>query len=68
MENRKEFLRDVLKIDSEEEVKKISKKLRDIMAKKIKRRGIIVGLSGGIDSSVTAALAVKAFGPDSRRW
>ena len=64
MENRKEFLRDVLKIDSEEEVKKISKKLRDIMAKKIKRRGIIVGLSGGIDSSVTAALAVKAFGPD----
>jgi NAD+ synthase len=33
------------------------------MKSDIKRRGIVVGLSGGIDSSVTCALCVKAFGP-----
>ncbi len=32
------------------------------MKNTIKRRGIVLGLSGGIDSSVTCALAVKAFG------
>ena len=31
--------------------------------RKLRRRGGVVGLSGGIDSTVTAALAVKAFGP-----
>ena len=29
-----------------------------------RRRGAVVGLSGGVDSSVVAALAVRAFGPD----
>ena len=27
------------------------------------RRGVVLGMSGGIDSSVTAALAARAFGP-----
>ena len=31
----------------------------------LKRRGMVVGLSGGIDSSVVAALAVKALGKDN---
>ena len=56
------FSNDVLHIDSEKEVAKISKRLRDLMVNRLKRRGIIIGLSGGIDSSVTTALAVKAFG------
>jgi NAD+ synthase len=30
----------------------------------LKRKGLIVGISGGIDSSVTLALAVKALGTD----
>lgn len=30
----------------------------------LKKRGVVVGLSGGIDSSVCAALAVKALGKD----
>jgi NAD+ synthase len=56
------FSNGVLHIDSEKEVAKISKRLRDLMVNRLKRRGIIIGLSGGIDSSVTTALAVKAFG------
>jgi len=31
------------------------------------RRGLVVGLSGGIDSAVAAALAVEALGPDRVR-
>ena len=31
--------------------------------REIRRQGLVLGLSGGIDSSVTAALAVRALGP-----
>jgi NAD+ synthase len=58
------FSSDVLKLDAEKEVEKISNRLKQIMAKQLKRRGLVIGLSGGIDSSVTAALAVKALGAD----
>ena len=30
----------------------------------LRRRGVVLGLSGGIDSSVSAALAVAAFGAE----
>ena len=33
------------------------------MLRRLRRRGAVVGLSGGIDSSVTAALCVAALGP-----
>lgn len=33
-------------------------------ARSFRRKGAVVGLSGGIDSSVTAALAARAFGPE----
>ena len=36
--------------------------LRDVRA--FRRRGAVVALSGGVDSSVVAALAARAFGPD----
>jgi NAD+ synthase len=38
--------------------------MREIMRDKIRRRGVVVAVSGGIDSSVAASLAVKAFGPN----
>ncbi len=56
------FSKDLLKIDSEKEILRCSQAIRAIMRNKLKRRGLVVGLSGGIDSSVTAALAVKALG------
>lgn len=58
------FSRDILEIDSEAEIERIVERLRELLAKQLKRRGLIVALSGGIDSSVTVALGVRAVGPD----
>ncbi len=58
------FSKDVLRIDSEKEVKKITERIRDQLVKQLKRRGFVLGLSGGIDSSVTAALIVKIVGKE----
>lgn len=38
------------------------KKLRKTVSNQLNRKGGVIGISGGIDSSVTFALAVKAFG------
>ena len=59
-----EFSNDILEIDLEKEVEKITKQIRSILTKTLKRRGLIVALSGGIDSSTCCALAVKALGPE----
>ena len=53
---------DWMKLDVERECLHITDRLRQILSQDLKRRGLVVGLSGGIDSSVTAALAVKALG------
>ena len=55
--------RDVLKIDPEAAVGRVSAAIRDHMAG-LRKRGCVVGLSGGIDSSVTAALCTRALGKD----
>jgi len=57
------FDRDSLAIDAEAEVARISTALTDYLARSM-RRGAVVALSGGIDSSVTAALCVAALGKD----
>ncbi|MBW2643051.1 MAG: NAD(+) synthase, partial [Deltaproteobacteria bacterium] len=54
----------MLSIDPEAEVNRVCEKLRYFLAKQLKRRGYIVALSGGIDSSVTTALVVRAVGPE----
>ncbi|MGY0798295.1 NAD(+) synthase [Lysobacter sp. A286] len=54
----------VLDIDLEQEADGIAARLRDITARELHRRGLVVAISGGIDSSVSAALAVRALGPD----
>ena len=56
------FSKNVLLLDPQKEVEKICFRLRELLAKQLKRRGIVVAVSGGIDSSVTAALGVKALG------
>jgi NAD+ synthase len=58
------FSKNLLDLDIEQEVQKITNQIRTILTKQLKRRGLIVALSGGIDSSVTVALSVKAVGPD----
>lgn len=52
-----------LSFNKDEEVKKISDRLVEILRKDVHRRGLVIAMSSGIDSSVSAALCVKALGP-----
>lgn len=54
----------VLDINPEEETDRIIRYLRTIVYRKFKKRGAVLGVSGGIDSSVVAILCLKAFGRD----
>lgn len=53
---------DVLQLDEAAEVEFISQRLRELLRGDLRRRGLVVAISGGIDSSVSAALAVQAVG------
>jgi NAD+ synthase len=53
----------VLDVDAEAVVGRIVDDLKETVLKRLRKRGAVVGLSGGIDSSVCAALAARAFGP-----
>ena len=53
-----------LEIDAERTAAAIEKWLRDVVRGSLRRRGAVVGVSGGIDSAVVAALCARAFGPD----
>jgi len=53
----------VLDIDLGKEADRIARRLREIL-RDLSRRGLVVAMSGGIDSSVCAALAVRAVGKD----
>ncbi len=57
-------VKELIKIDPQEETEKIISKLKNDMSKILKKRGAVVGISGGIDSSVVLALCAKAFGPN----
>jgi NAD+ synthase len=53
-----------LAIDCERATHELVDKLRDVTVRELRKRGAVVGLSGGIDSSVTTALCARAFGAD----
>jgi NAD+ synthase len=52
----------VLDIDPRAAVDFICRRMVDIVGKDLRRRGVVVALSGGVDSSVCAALSVRALG------
>jgi NAD+ synthase len=56
------FGRHVLELDCEAEAARIGAWLRSCTAQVLHRRGLVVAISGGIDSSVCATLAVRALG------
>ena len=58
------FSEAVLNLNAALETEQTITAIRDTLRNVLKRRGIIVGISGGIDSSVTAALAVRALGKE----
>ena len=56
---------DVLRLDDPEAaIEEITGGMRRV-AREFRRKGGVLGLSGGIDSSVVAALAARAFGPSN---
>ncbi len=57
------FSREVLRLDAQAEIERIVKMIRVALRTRLRRQGVVLGLSGGIDSTVTAALCVKAVGP-----
>ncbi|MCC6337216.1 MAG: NAD(+) synthase [Myxococcales bacterium] len=57
------FSKDVLALDLEAKASELAAALSDAVVKKLKRRGVVVAVSGGIDSACVASLAVRALGP-----
>ena len=57
-----EYGRDVLMVNPEEVSLRIESFIRETVQSYYKRKGIVIGLSGGIDSALSAALSVRAVG------
>ncbi len=60
---RASFSAATLALDGEREIARIAEAIREQVLHRLRRRGVVLGLSGGIDSSVTAALCARALGP-----
>lgn len=54
---------DVLRIDAAEAADRIARWIAEQVLGRLRRRGAVVALSGGVDSSVVAALCARALGP-----
>ena len=52
---------DILALDAEAEVERIGARITE-QVRQFRRRGVVIALSGGVDSSVCAALAARALG------
>ena len=67
MKTRKPFSKEIILLENlNQVVDDIAQKLRQDILVNFKRNGAVVGISGGIDSSVCLALSVKAFGADRK--
>jgi len=62
MANNNVSLKNALVFDIDVEVANITQNIRELFRTKINRRGLVIGISGGVDSAVCAALCVKALG------
>jgi NAD+ synthase len=55
---------DLLRIDPEQVTAEIAAAMESAVAQRMRKRGVVLGLSGGVDSSVCAALCARALGPE----
>jgi NAD+ synthase len=53
-----------LRLDAQQTISEITTALQNQILHQLRRRGVVLGISGGIDSSVCAALSVKALGSE----
>ncbi len=58
------FDKNVLQIDPEAEIERIAQVLRPAMTTQFRRKGAVVAMSGGVDSSVCAALCARILGSE----
>src|SRR5215212_17484 len=58
------FNRDVLQLDAARESERIIEAIQTTILTDFKRKGAVIGVSGGVDSATVLALAVKALGAD----
>lgn len=54
----------VLRLDAEAATSEIVAAIQRIVFRELRRKGVVIGLSGGVDSSTVAALCVRALGKD----
>ena len=64
MKTRSSISPEVLKLDPEAETERITAWIRDAVFHNFRRKGAVIGVSGGIDSSVVAYLCARALGND----
>lgn len=62
--NTKPFHLDILKLDPEKEVERIAAQMRQNIFTVLKRKGGVMGISGGVDSAVVLGIAVRAMKPE----
>ncbi len=58
------FTKNSIKLDAAKEIDRITEKLKSDVVKKLRKRGAVIGISGGIDSTIILALCAKTFGPE----
>jgi NAD+ synthase len=58
------FSKQEINIDPAAEAHRIIQQMREIVGERLRKRGAVIGISGGIDSSVCLALSAGAFGPE----
>ena len=58
------FHKDILKLDAARVTDQLCTAIRSQIRDDLKKTGVVVGISGGIDSTVVSALCAKALGPE----
>ena len=55
---------DLLRLDASRETERIVARIRELVFNQLKRKGAVIGVSGGIDSTVVAFLCARALGKE----
>lgn len=58
------FSKEVLQLDGEAETERVCQFIKEQVLHRYKRKGAVVGISGGVDSALLAALCVRALGAE----